>query len=96
MMRESSWLISAWKANVSVSEAMTRPFPNATREEEAAARGRRRVGFVGSARERGMRWGRIVGCGTVGDFIGRGERRASRMFYQGREVGLSARGERVD
>jgi len=49
-MRESSWLISAWKANVSVSEAMTRPFPNARREEEAAARGRRRVGFVGSAR----------------------------------------------
>jgi len=57
MMRESSWLISAWKANVSVSEAIARPFPNARREEAAAAQGRKRVGFVGSgsAREGEMR-----------------------------------------
>ena len=56
-MRESSWLISAWKANVSVSEAIARPFPNARREEAAAAQGRKRVGFVGSgsAREGEMR-----------------------------------------
>jgi hypothetical protein len=29
MMSESSWLISAWKAKVSVSAAMAEPFPEA-------------------------------------------------------------------
>jgi len=48
MMRESSWLISAWKANVSVSEAMARPFPNARRERRRRREGGGEEGLWGA------------------------------------------------
>ena len=68
------------------------------REERRGGGGAREEAsrVCGEREGRGMRWGRIVGCGTVGDFIGRGESRGSGMFYQGREGGRGARGERVD
>jgi hypothetical protein len=36
-MSESSWLISAWKANVSVSEAMARPSSSGREERGGCA-----------------------------------------------------------
>ena len=73
MMSESSWLISAWKANVSVSEAMAgeTTFPDARRARRAGGGGGgglraeekcTRRGFVGrrdGTREGAERWGFI-------------------------------------
>jgi hypothetical protein len=63
MMSDSSWLISAWKANVSVSEAMSRrPSTDARmRAQSASKRLRRRL------EEKSTGGGFVVGgCVCVG------------------------------
>jgi hypothetical protein len=83
MMSESSWLISAWKAKVSVSEAMAPELLPGTRSLDLGEGGEARVRVL----ERLCEMGEVVGAGR-GIYSGE---TGSGTFYRVREEGDDGR-----